>query len=101
IQLFDFGVNSGTSRAAKAFQGLLNTLNNRGKYYRDIDVDGGIGPMTMTALEGFYRSRGDYGLDVLTKSLNGLRVAFCVAIAEGNESQETFVYGWLSRVVNL
>ncbi|MEY8203969.1 MAG: glycosyl hydrolase 108 family protein [Bermanella sp.] len=101
IQLFDFGVNSGTSRAAKRLQRLLNSLNNRGKHYRDIGVDGGIGTMTLNALKGFHSKRGDHGLEVLTESLNALRIAFCVGITEDNESQEAFAFGWLSRIVSL
>ncbi|EMY6817461.1 hypothetical protein ABCL21_004479 [Vibrio parahaemolyticus] len=101
ICLFDFGVNSGTSRAAKHLQRLLNALNNRGQYFPDIRVDGGIGTLTLDALQGFHRKRGDEGLEVLTESLNGLRIAFCVGITEDNESQEVFAFGWLSRIVHL
>ena len=101
IQLFDFGVNSGTSRAAKCLQRLLNSLNNRGQFYPDIKVDGGIGNQTLDALDSFFRKRGDTGIDVLSKSLNALRIAFCVGITENNESQEAFAFGWLSRIVDL
>ncbi len=101
MQLFDFGVNSGTGRAAKHLQRLLNSLNNRGQYYQDIKVDGGIGSRTLKALSGFHRKRGGDGLVVLTESLNGLRIAFCVGITEDNESQEVFAFGWLSRIVHL
>lgn len=101
VTLFDFGVNSGTSRAAKHFQRLLNSLNNRGRYYQDIRVDGAIGPKTLASLTSYYAKRGDDGLDVMAGSLNGLRIAFCVGITENAESQEAFAYGWLSRIVHL
>lgn len=101
IQLFDFGVNSGVSRAAKFLQRLLNSLNHKAEHYSDIKSDGWIGSATMSALKGFHEKRGDYGLIILTKSLSALRIAFCVGITEGNESQESFAFGWLSRIVHL
>lgn len=101
VKLFDFGVNSGTGRAARHFQRLLNSLNNRGEFYPDIKVDGAIGQKTLASLAGFYCKRGEAGLAVLAQSLNGLRIAFCVGITEDNESQEVFAFGWLSRIVHL
>lgn len=101
VHLFDFAVNSGTTRAAKHLQRLLNVLNNKEQYYPDIKVDGGIGKNTTTALNQFYKKRGDKGLKVLSESLNSLRIAFCIGISEHNESQEAFTFGWLSRIVEL
>jgi len=101
LRLFDFGVNSGTTRAGKHLQRLLNVLNNKGQYYPDIKVDGAVGKNTLIALSDFKRNRGNNGLRVLSESLNSLRIAFCVGISENNESQETFTFGWLSRVIEL
>jgi lysozyme family protein len=100
-QLFDFGVNSGTARAAKHLQRLLNALNHKGQHYPDIAVDGGIGPVSLDALFSFYDRRGQQGLEVLAESLKALRIAFCVGITENNESQEAFAFGWLHRIVHL
>lgn len=101
VMLFDFGVNSGVSRAAKCLQRLLNVLNDQEKHYPDLMVDGDLGIKTLVALNGYVAKRGDKGLGVLSKSLNSLRIAFCVRIAERNKSQEAFAFGWLSRIVGL
>ncbi|KAB5323722.1 putative peptidoglycan-binding domain-containing protein [Bacteroides stercoris] len=101
VYLFDFGVNSGTGRAAKFLQRLLNSLNHCGEHYPDIRVDGAVGRMTLQSLKGFYAKRGESGMNVLAHAVNGLRIAFCVGITEDNESQEVFAFGWLSRIVNL
>ena len=101
VRLFDFGVNSGTARAAKHLQRLLNVLNSKEQYYPDIRVDGGIGKQTIATLAKFYDKRGDQGIRVLSDALNSLRIAFCVGISEHDESQEVFTFGWLSRIIEL
>ncbi|MCH9691564.1 MAG: hypothetical protein K0U59_05815 [Gammaproteobacteria bacterium] len=101
VKLFDFAVNSGTTRAVGCLQRLLNALNNRGKDYPEIEMDGVVGPQTLAALKGFRRRRGEEGLAVLAQSINGLRIAFYVEIIERDASQEAFAYGWLARVVHL
>lgn len=101
VRLFDFGVNSGTTRAAQQLQRLLNVLNNKGQYYPDIKVDGEIGKTTLAALANFYQKRGSEGARVLSESLNSLRIAFCISLAEKNESQEAFTFGWLYRIIEL
>jgi lysozyme family protein len=101
IYLFDFSVNSGTTRAAKHLQRLLNVLNNKGKDYQDIIVDGGIGNNTISTLKQFHQKRGETGLHVLSESLNSIRIAFCIEISESNENQESFTYGWLKRIVEI
>lgn len=101
LVLFDFGVNSGPGRAAEYLQRQLNVLNNRGKFYRDIAVDGAFGNASMTALRGFAAARGDGGLEVLAHTVNAERIVFCRGLAERSESQEAFTYGWFRRVVEL
>jgi lysozyme family protein len=99
--LFDFGVNSGPGRAARKLQRQLNVLNDRGRLYADIVVDGAFGPATLRALKGFAAARGAAGLEVLTHTVNAERIVFCRQLAERNESQEAFTYGWFRRVVEL
>lgn len=98
--LFDFGVNSGPSRAGECLQRLLNVLNRCERDYADIVVDGAVGPATLTALRGYDKSRPD-GMDLLAQSVNAMRIAYFVDIAEGRESQEAFTYGWMRRVIEL
>lgn len=99
--LFDFGVHSGPGRAAKELQRTLNVLNNRGKLFADLKEDGAVGPGTLNALEAYRKHRGGAGVHVLAESINGVRIAFCRGLAERDERQEDFAYGWFKRVVHL
>lgn len=101
VVLFDFGVNSGPGRAAESLQVQLNVLNDRGRLYPDLTEDGAFGPATLSALRAFHEVRGIRGLDVLSHTINAERVVFCRRLAQRNESQEAFAYGWFSRVVEL
>ena len=99
--LFDFGVHSGPGRAAQELQRTLNVLNNRGKLFPDMRVDGVVGPTTLNALADYRKLRGGAGVHVLAESINGVRIAFCRGLAERDERQEDFAYGWFHRIVNL
>lgn len=101
VVLFDFGVNSGPGNAARKLQIQLNVLNDRGRLYADIATDGAFGPATLAALQGFRKSRGSAGMDVIAQTVNAERIVFCRRIADRNESQEAFTYGWFRRVVEL
>lgn len=96
-ELFDCGVNMGTETAAKFFQRLLNVCNQRHSKYPDITVDGRIGPMSLYALTTLRNNRGADTEPVLIKGIRALRGAKYVGIAEANESQEDFVWGWLKN----
>ena len=100
-QLFDFGINSGVPRAAKALQTTLNVMNNRQTLFADLNADGIFGSRTLTALEQFLAHRKRKGLQVLTESVRGLRIAFCINIAVNDESQEKYQFGWITRIVEL
>ncbi|MHB0775415.1 glycoside hydrolase family 108 protein [Halomonas sp. WWR20] len=99
--LFDYGVNSGPSRAGEELQITLNVLNDQQRYYRDMKVDGAVGPITLSALREYRRARGDEGLKVLAATINACRIAFCRSLARKRQSQEAFAYGWFQRVVHL
>lgn len=99
--LFDFGVHSGPGRSAQELQRTLNVLNNRGRLFPDLRVDGAVGPATLNALSDYRKARGGAGVHVLAESINGVRIAFCRGLAERDERQEDFVYGWFRRIVNL
>lgn len=99
--MFDFGVNSGTGRPGEYLQVQLNVLNDRGRLYEDIVVDGAVGNNTLTALRSFAGVRGEYGLSLLAQTMNAERIVFCRRLAERDEEQEIFAYGWFSRVVDL
>ena len=99
LELFDTGVNTGTATAVEFLQRLLNVLNNRGADYADIEVDGGVGDITVGALQAFADRRGQEGLDVLVTALNCLQGAHYVELAERKPKQEKFLYGWLRHRV--
>lgn len=82
--VYDFGVNSGTSRAAKFLQQSVNAVS---KY--NLTVDGVIGPKTVTAVNSV-------NPEMLHKEYNRLREKFYLSIAGGSQVQ--FLKGWLKRL---
>jgi lysozyme family protein len=98
-ELFDTGVNMGVGAAGKILQRALNVLNRQATDYPDVPVDGGVGNITLAALKGYMAKRGAAGGEQLRKAMDGLQCARYVEIAEGDPSQETFVYGWIANRV--
>lgn len=97
-RMFDFGINAGRANCIKSLQRILNVLNRQGKLYADISADGGIGPATMTALEGFLKARGLDGFNRLMFALTSHQVAYYTEISEKRVQNEEFTYGWYDRV---
>ncbi|MGB0894023.1 MAG: glycoside hydrolase family 108 protein [Parashewanella sp.] len=100
-QLFDFGVNSGTSRAAKALQQVLNVLNQQATLYPDLTVDGVLGTRTLLAIKSLLNHRKRRGCKVLVEAIRAQRIAFCIEIAANDETQEKYQFGWLKRIIEL
>lgn len=101
-ELFDTGVNMGPQIASRFLQQSLNALNNEGKDYRDITVDGQIGTGTITALRGLIKKRGiDQTESVLLKALNCLQGARYIALGETRPANESFMFGWLMNRVEM
>lgn len=100
LELIDSGVNVGTGRASTWLQRALNMLNNRGRDYADLVVDGDIGPRTIQALDAFVRKRGAVNAEkVLLRMVDSMQGAHYIALAEARQTQEDFIYGWfLNRV---
>lgn len=99
-ELVDTGVNQGTGRAAKFLQRALNVLNNEGKHYSDITIDGDVGPATINALKSYLRIRNKTGEKVLHKVLNSLQGAFYISLAERRQKDERFIYGWFANRIS-
>jgi len=97
-RMFDFGINAGRANCIKSLQRILNVLNRQGKLYADISADGGIGPATMTALEGFLKARGPDGFNRLMFALTSHQVSYYTEISEKRVQNEEFTYGWYDRV---
>lgn len=91
IELFDTGVNMSTGKAAVFLQDSLNTLNRQGKSYRDIPLDGKIGPVTISLTNTHKDPEALYNI------LNIYQGARYIEICKKDPSQEKFMYGWLKR----
>lgn len=99
LELFDTGINMGPAAATMFLQRCLNAMNNEGKAYPDLPIDGLIGPMTLAALQTFLLLRSKEGERVLLRGLNCLQGARYIELAEGDHTQEKFLYGWLNNRV--
>jgi len=94
----DSGVNAGTARAARWFQESLNLLNNDGRDYPDVDVDGRIGPATQAAYAALRRRRGDELACVLLIRLMDAKQAQHYASLD----MERYMVGWVrTRIGNV
>lgn len=101
-KLLDIGVNMGPSTGVKFLQRALNVLNQQGRAFPDISVDGGIGAMTLAAMKSFIDQRGNDGRRVLLGMIASQQSVRYVEIAEANPSQEAFEYGWqLNRALGV
>lgn len=100
-ELFDTGVNMGPGVATGFLQQALNALNQQGRDYADIKVDGMVGPATLGALRAYQKRRGAEGEVVLLKALNCLQGARYIHLAESRPKNEDFLYGWLRTRISL
>lgn len=100
-KLLDIGVNMGPMIAARFLQRALNTLNRNALSYPDIATDGVLGPMSLTALSDYIKSRGPEGLVILHDMLRAQQRVRYMEISERNPSQEEFAYGWQKRAGEL
>lgn len=101
ISLFDWCVHSGPKTPSTHLQELLNVMNNLGKLYPDIKVDGSIGKITVGTLGKYVKVRGVKGLTVLEEAFDALRISFMVDLMLKREKDEKYGYGWVERVVDL
>jgi lysozyme family protein len=100
-EVVDTGVNMGQAVAGKFLQQALNALNDGGLRYKDVVVDGKVGPATVEALAAYLKGRGEPGRVVLLKALNCLQGARYIQLAEMRQQNERFVYGWISNRVSI
>ena len=96
-EMFDTGVNMGTSVASFFLQRALNALNRNQADYIDIKVDRVVGAKTMRALGAFIRLRGKHGETVLLKAMEAMQGERYIALAESRPANEAFLYGWLAN----
>ena len=81
---FDMCVNMGKRTAVKVLQ---RAAVNKGK---DIEVDGGLGPMTIGALKGVELDR-----------VRAFRVKYYVDLITARPEQEKFYLGWFRRATEV
>lgn len=94
-EVFDTAVNTGVRRAVRFLQEALNLLNRNQRSYRDLVVDGAIGPRTRGALDQLLQQEGE--ALVLLRVLNLLQGGHYLAILRSDPTQERFARGWLKR----
>lgn len=94
MEMLDTGVNMGVGTAVKFLQRALNVLNQGGTTYPDMAVDGGLGAMTLAALQKFLDTRKQDGVIVMMKMLNAQQSVKYIEIAEASAKNEAFQYGW-------
>ena len=101
-ELFDTAYNCGVDTAGRFLQESLNALNRQGRDYPDVVIDGRLGPATIASLRIYMMMRRkSAGEDVLLKALNALQGAYYIEIARTRPENETFLFGWLSKRVEL
>ncbi|WP_199464908.1 putative peptidoglycan-binding domain-containing protein [Vibrio sp. bablab_jr001] len=100
-EVIDTGINMGQNTAAVFLQRWLNVFNNKQSYYKDLVIDGQVGPATISALKAFLSKRGQEGEVVLWKSLNCSQGGRYLDITQARENNESFVYGWMRNRVGL
>ncbi len=94
-EMFDTGVNSGTTQAAKYLQESLNYLNRNEKAYDDLVVDGSIGPVTAIAFDYILYHNDE---KILLKIMNILQGNHYLNYMKQLPSQEKYARGWFKRV---
>jgi lysozyme family protein len=94
-KLFDIAVNCGVNIAGMFLQRCLNALNDQGKDYPDLQVDGVIGISTIKALDSYLAKRGGTGgRRTLLFMVAAQQSCHYVNIASTTPSNEKFEYGW-------
>lgn len=98
-KLVDIGVNMGPAVGSMMLQRVLSALNNGGKDYPDLKVDGEAGSATRAALSAFLKRRGKEGETRLLVALRGVQTERYLDITEKRPANEAFFYGWLGRAM--
>lgn len=92
FEIYEMAVNLGPDPAILIVQKALNVLNNKGLRYKDITVDGDMGPATLNAIN--YHGNNPAAL---IRTLNGLQFHHYFELCKKDPSQEVNFVGWLKR----
>jgi len=95
FECLDNAVNMGTGRAVKLLQKAYNIVNYDNRYGKDLVVDGGLGPVSLVAINLHPAP------ERLLKLINCYQAMHYVSLAEKNSTQREFVWGWVSKRVEV
>lgn len=84
--MFDFCVNAGADRSAKALQRVVCLLGDT------VVIDGKIGPKTIAALNKINKEHA-------LEAFRALRTYHYIEITEKNQKLKSFTKGWFNRIV--
>lgn len=93
---FDAAVNHGVGGAAKLLQRTVNNYAAKAGLDVCVDVDGAVGPKTLSALCQCLDIKGNVSL--ICEIYCNQREAYYKAIVESNPSQKVFWNGWMNRL---
>ena len=95
VYVFDSAVNVGARRAQQWLQVALNALNNGARLWKDLTVDGFIGPETLTA-EAIASTTDRRGTVLF--AVRCLRAGFYLNLCDASPTRwERYANGWLRR----
>lgn len=86
-RVFDIGVNAGTGRVVQILQIALVALDRR-----DVEIDGRLGPVTLTAAEKVGSTR-------LYDALQGVQGGFYLGLTVARSALARNLPGWLRRAL--
>jgi lysozyme family protein len=101
LECIDTGYNAGPHMATTFLQRSLNVLNDQGRLWQDLHVDGACGAKTLDALRALIRTRSVRGLRALLLALNCRQGDYYMSIAESDPTQEDWVFGWFNQRIQL
>ena len=93
-KLIDIGVNTGTRRASRWYQQLLNDYSRGCRDYPCISVDGVIGAASLEAHKGLVKKRGpQLSCKLMLRGLDAYQGAHYLSL----KSLSDFTVGWFSN----
>lgn len=91
-RLFDFGVTAGPGTAVEILQSALSALSGQ-----VVIADGILGPKSVKVLQTVLKSRRNAD-KILLKTVEAGICLHYVTIVNRDETQQKFIFGWLSRL---
>ncbi|BBC72932.1 N-acetylmuramidase [Altererythrobacter sp. B11] len=97
-EVSDQSVNFGPHRPSCWFQRALNSLNRRGRDYRDVAVDCRVGPASIAAYAALERRRGaTKACELVMKLMEVQQGSEYLRLSVANDNLEEFMPGWVDQ----